>query len=129
VQVEGAAVSVEVEPGLAVMGDENLLFRAVSNLVRNALRYGAEPIEVTAVRREGQVVLTVADRGPGVPADALETIFRPFSRLDAARDRKKGGTGLGLAIVRSCVEACGGRVHAENRAGGGLSVVVTLLGA
>jgi two-component system sensor histidine kinase CpxA len=128
VEAEDGAESVDVDSSLTVMGDENLLFRAVANLVRNAHRYGAEPIEVSAVRREGHVVLTVADRGPGVPAEALETIFRPFSRLDAARDRKKGGTGLGLAIVRSCVEACGGSVHAENRSGGGLCVVMTLVG-
>jgi two-component system sensor histidine kinase CpxA len=78
-------------------------------------------------RREGDgVVLTVADRGPGVPEEALEKIFSPFFRLDSARDRKKGGTGLGLAIVRNYVEMCGGRVAARNRAGGGLELMVTL---
>jgi len=126
VQVEDATAQLEIEPELSALGDENLLFRAIANLVRNAMRYAGGTVEVTARREDGQVVLSVADRGPGVPAEALEAIFQPFSRLDAARDRKKGGTGLGLAIVRSCVEACGGSVHAEQRPGGGLVVRVTL---
>jgi two-component system sensor histidine kinase CpxA len=89
------------------MGEEHLLFRAISNLLRNAVRYGGGEILVTG-RREGDgVILVVADRGPGVPEEALEKIFSPFFRLDSARDRKKGGTGLGLAIVRNYVEMCG----------------------
>ena len=104
---EGCAIA--VDPALSVMGDENLLFRAVSNLIRNAIHHGGGGIAV-AVRRVGeQVILTVADRGPGVPEEALEKIFTPFFRLDSARERKKGGTGLGLAIVRTHVEACGFR--------------------
>lgn len=124
--IEGAKVDNQIDAAWRVMGEENLLFRAFANLIRNALRYAGEPIEATATRQGDHLVIRISDRGPGVPAEALETIFRPFSRLDAARDRKKGGTGLGLAIVRSCVEACGGTVHAEARAGGGLTVAVTL---
>ncbi len=124
--IEGAKVDNQIDAAWQVMGEENLLFRAFANLIRNALRYAGEPIEATATRQGDHLVIRLSDRGPGVPADALETIFRPFSRLDAARDRKKGGTGLGLAIVRSCVEACGGTVHAEARAGGGLTIAVTL---
>lgn len=125
-QVEGGAVTITMEPGLTATGEEHLLFRAISNLIRNAVRYGGGQITVAAKREEGQVVLTVADRGPGVPEEALEKIFSPFFRLDSARDRKKGGTGLGLAIVRNYVEMCGGTVSARNRAGGGLELMVTL---
>ena len=125
-QVEGASVTIDIAGALTAMGEEHLLFRAISNLLRNAVRYGGGEILVTG-RREGDgVVLTVADRGPGVPEEALEKIFSPFFRLDSARDRKKGGTGLGLAIVRNYVEMCGGRVAARNRAGGGLELMVTL---
>jgi two-component system sensor histidine kinase CpxA len=129
VEAEGVDVRVEMDSALTTMGEENLLFRAISNLVRNAVRYAGDqgPIEVAARRQGEHVTLTVADHGPGVPEEALDKIFTPFFRLDSARgDRKKGGTGLGLAIVRSCVEACGGTVHAENRAGGGLMMTVTL---
>jgi hypothetical protein len=73
-----------------------------------------------------RVVLTVADRGPGVPGEALEKILAPFFRLDSARNPKKGGTGLGLAIVRNYLGMCGGTVAARNPAGGGLELVVTL---
>ncbi len=130
-EAEGnAEVILKVTSELKVMADENLLFRAVANLVRNAVRYaGAEgPIEIEAHREmPKRVTLTVADRGPGVPGDALEKLFAPFFRLDSARERSKGGTGLGLAIVRSCIEACGGTVHAENRQPGtGLLMVVRL---
>jgi two-component system sensor histidine kinase CpxA len=130
VEAEDAGVRVEIDGALTAMGEEHLLLRAISNLVRNAVRYAGDqgPIEVSARRQGEQVMLTVADHGPGVPPDVLDKIFTPFFRLDSARgDRKKGGTGLGLAIVRSCVEACGGTVHAENRPGGGLVMTVTLL--
>jgi two-component system, OmpR family, sensor histidine kinase CpxA len=123
---EGFAVETSVDAGLMVMGDENLLFRAVSNLIRNAVRYGGSEVSVAARRQAEHVILTVCDRGPGVPEEALERIFTPFFRLDTARERKKGGTGLGLAIVRTNVEACGGTVTARNRPGGGLELVVTL---
>lgn len=123
---EEAAPVFDVDAALTVMGDENLLFRAFSNLFRNSVHYGGGEISVTARRQGEQIVTVVADRGPGVPEEALEKIFTPFFRLDTARDRTKGGTGLGLAIVRNNVEACGGSVAARNRAGGGLEMVVTL---
>ena len=123
---EGAKAVFDVDAELTVMGDESLLFRAFSNLFRNAVHYAGGEISVTGRRQGEQVVTVVADRGPGVPEEALEKIFTPFFRLDSARDRTKGGTGLGLAIVRNNVEACGGSVSARNRAGGGLEMVVTL---
>jgi two-component system sensor histidine kinase CpxA len=128
VEADGAAVRISIDATLTAMGDGNLLFRAMANLIRNAVQYAGEsgPIEVSARRQDGRVVLTVADHGPGVPEEALDKLFTPFFRLDSARQRKKGGTGLGLAIVRSCVEACGGTVHAENRPGGGLLLVIRL---
>jgi len=124
--VEEADASIDVAEGLMVTGDENLLFRAFSNLIRNAVRYAGGEVLVVARKVGEHVVVTVADRGPGVPEEALEKIFTPFFRLDTARDRKKGGTGLGLAIVRNNIEACGGSVTARNRPEGGLEVVVTL---
>ena len=109
-------------------GDEKSLFRAFSNLVRNAIRYagGQGPITISAHRQGDQIVVAVADCGPGVPESALEKIFTPFFRLESARDRKSGGTGLGLAIARSCVEACEGLVTCSNREPHGLTVTVTL---
>src|SRR5207245_9754461 len=77
-------------------------------------------------RREGvTVVVTVSDRGPGIPAAALPHLFEPFYRVIDGRPRPQG-LGLGLAIVKGLVEAHGGRVWAENRAGGGARFTFTL---
>jgi two-component system sensor histidine kinase CpxA len=134
VEVEGGGsgdIQIEIDPDLRVRGDEKSLFRAISNLVRNAIRYagGQGPITISAQRQEDRVVVTVADCGPGVPESALEKIFTPFFRLESARDRKTGGTGLGLAIARSCVEVCGGSITCSNRQPHGLIVTLTLQAA
>jgi signal transduction histidine kinase len=71
----------------------------------------------------GTVVLTVCDRGPGVPAAFRERIFQPFYRLPGATERD-GGVGLGLALVKSIVQRHGGTVHCENGPGGGACFVV-----
>jgi two-component system sensor histidine kinase CpxA len=129
VEADGAGdIRIEIDPKLRVRGDEKSLFRAISNLVRNAIRYagGQGPITISARREADRVLVTVADCGPGVPEEALGRIFEPFFRLESARDRKTGGTGLGLAIARSCVEACEGAVTAANRKPHGLEIRLTL---
>jgi two-component system sensor histidine kinase CpxA len=104
------------------------LFRALSNLVRNAIRYAGQagPILVSARSDGNETVITVADHGPGVPEESLEEVFAPFFRLERSRGRDFGGAGLGLAIVKSCVEACQGTVHAHNRQPSGLEVEIRL---
>ena len=124
----GAQITVTVDPSLRVRGDEKYLFRAFSNLIRNAVRYAGTqgPISVDATRASGRVEVTVADSGPGVSEEALEKIFEPFFRPEPARDRKTGGTGLGLAIARSSIEACGGAIRCRNRQPHGLVAIVHL---
>ncbi len=109
------------------MGAEGGLFRGISNLVRNAIRYAGEagPILVEAQSRDGSAVLTVSDRGPGIPNAALGRIFTPFYRIDASRDRKTGGAGLGMSIARACVEACHGTIECRN-ANPGLVITIVL---
>ncbi len=89
--------------------------RALSNIIRNAVRYAgaAGPVEIHAEKSGGFTTITIRDHGPGVPADSLEKIFEPFFRPELARQRTTGGTGLGLAMVRRCVGACGGTVQAR----------------
>jgi len=118
----------EIPPGLSVIAHEPSLLRAISNLLRNALRYAGEdgPIVVTARSEGSQVLLTVADCGPGLPEQSLEEVFAPFYRPEAARSRDTGGAGLGLAIVKSCVEACRGTVLCRNRKPSGLEVTISL---
>ncbi|HET7764084.1 MAG TPA: ATP-binding protein [Burkholderiales bacterium] len=99
--------------------------RVVLNLVDNALRYGGRDVAV-AVRAEGRdVVLEVADRGPGIPASEVERLKRPFTRLEVARS-DKGGAGLGLAIVERVVRAHRGTFELLARPGGGLLAEIRL---
>jgi two-component system sensor histidine kinase CpxA len=125
---DDAQVRIEVPEALAVRADAELLTRALSNLLRNAVRYAGEagPITISAQREQNQVKITVADGGPGVPAPDLPRIFDPFYRADASRDRETGGAGLGLAIVKTCIESCGGAVSCRNLEPAGLEVTIRL---
>ena len=125
---DGAEIRNEVPEELSVLVDPELLVRAVSNLLRNAVRYAGEggPITVTAQALEGETELLVSDSGPGVPEAELPKLFDPFYRVDTSRARETGGVGLGLSIVKTCVESCHGSVACRNREGGGFEVVLRL---
>jgi len=111
-----------------VQANPDLLRSAAENVIRNAIRYTAPgtAVDVRLECRGNVATIRVADRGPGVPATELADIFRPFYRVADARDRESGGVGLGLAIAERVARAHGGRIHAENRAGGGLEVVLNV---
>jgi two-component system, OmpR family, osmolarity sensor histidine kinase EnvZ len=81
--------------------------RAVANLIDNALRYAGEPVELELLARNPEVAIEVRDLGPGVPANEVERLKRPFTRLDDSR-AGHGGSGLGLAIVERTAQAHGG---------------------
>ena len=121
-------VQVMIPRDLSAWADAGLIERALGNLVRNALRYAAEAGPVTLVGRVdgAEAVLTLADTGPGVPAEALARLGEPFFRPDAARTREDGGVGLGLAIVRSSLAACRGTVIFRNRTPRGFEAEVRL---
>ena len=93
-------------------------------LSATAAEPGFAPIAVTANRAGNDLVVTVADRGPGIPEEDLERVFDKFQRV--TRPDGATGTGLGLAISRGIVEAHGGRISAQPRPGGGLEVQFTL---
>lgn len=127
------SVQVVSSDNCSIKGVEELLRSAVENVVRNAVRYTPEgtSVEVALRRQNGGsdniAVISVRDRGHGVPEEALEKIFRPFYRTEDARDRQSGGgTGLGLAITERAVQMHGGTVEAANANGGGLSVEMRL---
>jgi two-component system sensor histidine kinase CpxA len=117
-----------IENECVVPGNEALLHSAIENVVRNATRYTQEgtTVEVRLASLEREAVVRVSDSGPGVPADALDKLFRPFYRLDDARNRQTGGVGLGLAITERTVRLHGGAVSARNRREGGLEVEIRL---
>jgi two-component system sensor histidine kinase KdpD len=114
------------ESGLPLIrGDFTLLQQAVVNLLVNAATYtpNATQIQITAHRDGNQVVVQVADNGPGLPSDQIDRIFDWFHRAPGI---KPTGTGLGLAIVKGFVEAQGGRVQAGNRPQGGATFSIQL---
>jgi two-component system, OmpR family, sensor histidine kinase CpxA len=129
------AARVVVSESCIAIGSEELLRRAVENVVRNAARYTAENTEVEislSLESPSTAVITVRDHGPGAPESSLTEIFRPFYRVADARDRQTGGAGLGLAITERAVNLHGGTVRASNApgasdaGGGGLIVEIKL---
>ena len=101
------------------------LSRVAANLVDNALRHGAPPIDVATRYEHGSLVLEVADRGPGIPADDVERLKRPFTRGDPARSGA-AGAGLGLAIVERIARRHAGTLELAPNPGGGTIARVTL---
>ena len=102
--------------------------QVVTNLVNNAIKYSPQggPIRVTTALEGRLVHLRVADHGLGIPAEALETIFDRYARIESRTSRSIQGTGLGLSIVRQIVELHNGRVWAESTLGQGSVFHVTL---
>jgi two-component system sensor histidine kinase CpxA len=124
-------IETAVDEHLEALADPDYLFRALSNLVRNAVRYAGQagPITVSSRAENGAAVIAVSDCGPGLAEDALEQVFVPFYRPEASRSRDTGGAGLGLAIVRTCIESCKGSVTCRNRRPSGLEVEIRLKAA
>lgn len=99
--------------------------RCLANLVGNAQRYGRN-VAITAERGERSLVIHVDDDGPGIPAESREDAFKPFYRLDEARNQDDAGAGLGLAIARDIARAHGGDVNLTDAPMGGLRATVTI---
>ncbi len=125
---ENADVKMEVSENIEALAQPELLARALGNVVRNAVRYAgrAGMIRVSAENGNNQVKIIVEDKGAGVPEADIEKLFDPFYRIESDRSRQTGGTGLGLAIVKTCVEACQGKVFAENRSPSGFAITLLL---
>ena len=113
-----------------VSGDRAMLKSALENVVRNALRHTPEhtAIEITVKKHCAgrQVMILVRDFGPGVPEELIGELFKPFVRVDYARDRGSGGSGIGLAIADAAVRRHGGAIKASNHPAGGLCVEIFL---
>jgi signal transduction histidine kinase len=101
------------------------LRRAIDNLVTNAVEHGGSA-RIALRSENGAPVIAVDDDGPGIPAEQLEEVFKPFVRLEASRSRETGGVGLGLSIARSILLAHGGELTLSNRPEGGLRAEVRL---
>jgi two-component system OmpR family sensor kinase len=122
----GVRLETRLDGGLAVADHDGGLERVFDNLLDNALRYapGGSAIEIeAAAARDGMVRVTVADHGPGIPANERTRVFERFHRSPGASG---SGAGLGLAIARTIVEAAGGRISVADTPGGGATFVVEL---
>jgi len=123
----GAHVKVHAPDPVTVRGTPDLLWSAVENIVRNAVKHGgaAGEVDVELHRDADQVHIEVLDRGPGIEPEHLGEIFEPFFRSNPTRNNVDGH-GLGLAIAKRVVETHGGGILAANRIGGGLKVTISL---
>ena len=99
--------------------------RCLANLVSNAQRYG-DRIAIVANREQRWFTIHVDDDGPGIPPERREDVFRPFYRLDEARNQDEGGTGLGLAIARDIARSHGGDIDLGQSPMGGLRATVRI---
>jgi two-component system sensor histidine kinase KdpD len=111
-------LELKIPPDLPIIPIDTLLIEQVlSNLMENAVRHTptGTPVEITVAPQESAVMIEIADRGSGIPAHEEESIFNKFTRSTNTRM----GAGIGLSICRAIIEAHGGRIWVENRAGGG----------
>lgn len=128
-RVGGHALNVGVPTDLPpVDADPALIQQVIRNLLENAVKFSprGQPIEIAADEADGSVVVSVLDRGSGVPNEDLDRVFEPFYRPDSTVRSGAQGAGLGLAVCRRLVEMQGGRIWAEGREGGGAAFRFTV---
>lgn len=120
------SLQLRIEPELDLTGDPILLKLLVSNLLENANKYAPRdsPIELRLKRKEGQVLLSVADQGPGIPETERKNIFKKFYRVGNEQTRTTQGTGLGLYLCKKIAEDHGGSIRVENNQPAGSKFIV-----
>lgn len=124
-EAAGVLLSIQACDVESIRVEPRFMARAVINLLRNAIRYADQRVEVSLILDEQGYHVLVNDDGPGVPLEGRSMIFEPFSRLDASRDRRTGGFGLGLALVRRVSQWHGGKVEVGDSPWGGASFRMT----
>lgn len=124
-EMHGAAATLAMSGNMVVTARTGALKRCISNLVDNAVKF-ARTVAITAEHHGARLTITVEDDGPGIPEEEREAVFRPFYRLDDARNQDIRGTGLGLAIARDITRSHGGEITLDDSAMGGLKVRMTI---
>ena len=128
---EGRGIDIHLDLQTAhALANPQRIDQLVTNLVTNAIHHNrpAGEVRITTRAEHGWALLTVADSGPGIPAEDLPRVFERFYRADRSRSRANGGTGLGLAICKAIVDAEGGAIDVASRPRGGTTVSVRLPG-
>lgn len=113
-------------PSCTLMATPTLLGSGIENVIRNAIKYATDTIEVAVIVQEHTLIMHIDDNGPGLDSSEQDAIFTPFYRASLARDRQSGGVGLGLAIAKAAVTAHHGSIRAQDSASGGLRVTLHL---
>jgi signal transduction histidine kinase len=124
-QDNGHEINLEKQDAIIYRGRPTALRRALQNLLENGVKYGGK-VEVRLLAEPRRVRVLIRDFGPGIPQEQLEEVFKPFTRLDPARNPEDGSIGLGLAIARTLIHQHGGELTLENHPQGGLQVQVLL---
>jgi len=128
-RLRGLAMRADPIPDVFILGYGIRFEQALLNLLDNAVKFnrenGAIRVDVHATQ-DGQIDISVADTGVGIPAEDLSRIFERFYRVDKARSRQVGGTGLGLSIVKHAVEQMNGTIAVESQVGVGSRFTITL---
>jgi signal transduction histidine kinase len=121
----GAPVSYDGPDHAEATCQPTAIRRAFTNLIDNAIKYGKEA-RIGLLQDRDQLVITIADKGPGIASDDVELAFKPFRRLEQSRSRETGGVGLGLTIARDIIRAHGGSIALANGSQGGLVATIAL---
>lgn len=134
-RIPGMKVNTDIAPDVVVSGNATDLRRVINNLVENARRYGRTPgtdtteIDISCrIKPTGlgkRAVIEVQDHGAGIPAEQIEQLLKPFTRMDSARGQANGA-GLGLAIVERVISRHNAELHVSNREGGGLKIQILM---
>ncbi|WP_254789843.1 ATP-binding protein [Variovorax sp. OV329] len=121
----GQEVVLQGQIGEPIVTRPHALRRILSNLIDNALKFGSE-VRLQVQYADHRLTLAVSDNGPGIPPEHLESVMKPFYRVEGSRNRSTGGTGLGLAIAQQLANAMGAQLSLRNRSEGGLEVRLSM---
>jgi len=121
----GLPIAVSGEIGHPLWCRPQALRRLLTNLLDNARQY-AQRVSIAVEERSNELVVRVADDGPGIPEAELERVMEPYYRVESSRNRATGGTGLGLSIARDIAQGHGGQLSLRNRSGGGLEATLSI---
>lgn len=115
---------IQPEHPVKIMADEDQLFRAVNNIVKNGIIYNRPrgKVEIKLIDKKKSAQITITDTGIGISKIDLNKIFERFYRTDESRSRQTGGSGLGLSIARSAIERLGGKIHVSSELNSGTAV-------
>ncbi|WP_159887929.1 sensor histidine kinase [Paenibacillus puerhi] len=121
-------IRLDVQPGTSPIchGSPEQLKQLLIILLDNAVKYSEDPVYIRCREREEEIILTVEDKGVGIPEEELPHLFERFYRVDKTRQRRSGGSGLGLSIAEQILERHGGTIRIQSAAGEGTQVQITL---